>query len=383
MARKKKIWIVFCSLLGLTLGSAAYSGTESFNRSMFPALEFNALQVPSSSAGNTSDQALLQQPVSEKAPALQTDIEAPAEKGPAPSISPGPVAVENPPQKTAQQAEPALPESSWSIFTDSSHCGYSGTSIILFLGTDERDEMPYGADVIRFLKVDFTNLTVVCVALSRDLWVKTPALADKHIKEKRLGEVFDVVQMSTKGTLKEQYLAATTILTQTIFDNFGVAPDRYLTVPQSSFANLVDGLGGIEVEVPQDQDAYKHVLLTGKQNLNGQQALAYIRLVEQFGVGDLGRNSRQLPFIKAVFARMIEPANMVKLPGIVYQLQDSIVTDLSPVRIASLTCMLSQVPRANITFHTLTPDMTTPGPENSLLPDVPKIQAWLQGLLKK
>ena len=117
---------------------------------MFPALEFNALQVLSPLAVHTSAQALLQQPVSEKAPALQTDIEAPAEKGPAPSISPGPAAVENPPQKTAQQAEPTLPESSWSIFTDSSHCGYSGTSIILFLGTDERDEIPYGADVIRF-----------------------------------------------------------------------------------------------------------------------------------------------------------------------------------------------------------------------------------------
>ena len=255
--------------------------------------------------------------------------------------------------------------------------------IILFLGADERDEIPYGADVIRFIKVDFSNLTVACVSLSRDLWVKTPALADKHIKEKRLGEVFDVVQTGTKGTLQEQYLAATTVITQTIFDNFGIAPDRYLTVPQSAFASLVDGLGGIEVDVPQDQDAYKHVLIAGKQNLNGQQALAYIRLVEQFSVGDLGRNSRQLPFIKAVFARMIEPANMVKLPGIVNQLQAKIVTDLSPVRIASLTCMMSQVPRANITFHALTPDMTSPGPENSLLPDMSKIQPWLQELLKK
>jgi LCP family protein required for cell wall assembly len=204
--------------------------------------------------------------------------------------------------------------------------------------------------------------------------------------------------MSTKGTLKEQYLAATTVLTQTIFDNFGIAPDRYITVPQSAFASLVDGLGGIEVEIPRDQDAYKHVLLEGRQVLNGQQALAYIRLVEKFGVGDLGRNSRQLPFIKAVLARMTEPANMIKIPGLISRLQDNIVTDLSTARIASLTCMLGhisperiaglspllgQIPKATVSYHTLPPDMTSPGPEASLVPEPEKVTMWLHELLKK
>jgi|GEM_PF-2414410 len=383
MTRKKKIWIVVCSLLVLGSAAAAYLGATSFSRQIDPSLKLNIQNISAPAAVQNDGQALSQQLNAQKAPVPQAGAQTPPEKVLAQNTTALPAEAPAPPKQLIEQPALARQDNKQAAANAASHCGNTGTIIILFLGTDERDEIPYGADFIRFFKVDFSRLTVTCVALSRDLWVKTPALADKHIKEKRLGEVFDVVQTSTKGSLKEQYLAATTVLTQTIFDNFGVVPDLYLTVPQSSFATLVDGLGGIEVDVPQDQDAYKHVLIAGKQNLNGQQALAYIRLFEGYKLGDFGRNSRQLPFIKAVLARIIEPANMVKIPGLVNQLQEKIVTDLSPALIASLTCMLAEVPRANITFHTLTPDMTSPGPEASLLPDAPKIQAWLQGLLKK
>ncbi len=345
MSGKKKIWFIVCGLLILALGTAAYLGAAAFNRPLNPSLKLNLKKAPAPAALHNESQALTFELCAQKAPARQGK------------------------DQSAQR--------------EISNCGFSGTMTLLFLGTDERLEIPYGADAIRFIKVDFSNLTVAVVDLSRDLWVKTPVLADKDIKAERLGNLFDIVQTSTMGTIKEQYLAATAVVAQTIYDNFGVAPDRYITVPQSSFANLVDGLGGIEVEVPQDVDAYKHVVLAGKQTLTGKQALAYIRQVQTFGTGDLERNARQIPFVKALLLKMGEPANLVKLPGLISRLQENFVTDLSPARIASLACMLSQVPRANITYHSLTFDMTSPGKNASLVPDPEKVTPWLQELLKK
>ena len=384
MSGKKKIWVIVCSLLILASGAAAYLAAGVFNRSLNPSLQLNLRQAPAPAALQNDGQAFSPELSAQKALAPQPAAEAPAEKNPAGAITPKPGNNAQPsPPKTAQLTSPAQQDQKQAALEGTTHCGFSGTIIILFLGTDERLEEPYGADAIRFLRVDFSNLTVDCVNLSRDLWVKTPALASRKIKAERLGTVFDIVQTSTQGTFKEQYLAATTAVTQTIFDNFGVVPDRYITVPQSTFAKLVDSLGGMEVDVPQDIDAYKHVILAGKRNLNGQQALAYIRQVDTFGLGDLERNSRQLPYIRALLARMGEPANIVKLPGIFSHLQEKLVTDLSPALIGSLGCMLSQVPRENIIFHSLSIDMTSPGPEATLLPDTAKINPWLHELLKK
>ncbi|MBN2106018.1 MAG: LCP family protein [Deltaproteobacteria bacterium] len=384
MTGKKKIWIIVFFLLILASGAAAYFGYTAFTRPLDPSLQLNLQKPPAPAPLKNESSAIFP----ELSAAPQAVDPAVIEAAPMHALSPtAPAAAAKEfPGKVAQLIELSIGEEEKDAeepFMGSSNCGFSDALIILFLGTDERQEYPYGADAIRFLKVDYSDLTVACVDLSRDLWVKTPALADKKIKEARLGDVFDIVQTGTKGTLKEQYLAATTAMAQIIYDNFGVAPDRYMTVPQSSFADLVDGLGGIEVEVPYDVDAYKHVVLAGKRNLTGQEALSYIRQVDVIGLGDLGRNIRQVPYVKAVLQRMGEPANLVKLPGLIGRLRENFVTDLSPARIASLGCMLSQVPRDNITFHALRFDMTSPGPQASLRPDTAKIKPWIQELLKK
>jgi LCP family protein required for cell wall assembly len=403
MSSNKKVFFVFCCCLVLGLATAAYLGAVSFFRPLNASLKLNIPNLPASEntaqfqpkhppaqagravqqpAAQNTDQSQRDNRIVQLMPASHDDSVDPAEHEAVkntPIVQSGeqPSLQQMPNRRTTTKADSGDQPSA----NEEGNCGASGSITILFLGTDEREEIPYGADVIRFIKADFSRLSITCVALSRDLLVKTPALADKHIKEYRLGEVFDIVQTDTKGDLKAQYMAATTALAQTLYDNFGVAPDHYLTVPQSSFGTLVDGLGGIDVDVPQDQDAYKYFIKAGKQNLNGQQALAYIRLFEGYSLGDFGRNSRQLPFIKAVIARIIKPANMVKIPGLLGRLQNSIVTDLSPALIASLTCLLGKVPRDRITFHTLQPEMTNPGRDDTLLPDTSKIQAWLQSLL--
>lgn len=380
MAGKKKIWIIVFFLLILASGAAAYFGYTAFTRPLDPSLQLNLDKPPAPAPLKNESSAIF--PELSAAPPL-TAAPAASATAPAPVSASG---ATEPPRKVAQLVAPQIVEEEKEgdePSGDASNCGFDDTLLIMFLGTDERQEIPYGADAIRFLRVDYSELTVAIVDLSRDLWVKTPALAGKKIREARLGDVFDIVQTGTKGSLKEQYLAATTVMAQTIYDNFGVAPDRYMTVPQSSFADLVDGLGGIEVEVPYDVEAYKHVVLAGKRTLSGKEALAYIRQVDVIGLGDLQRNMRQVPYVKAVLQRMGEPANLVKLPGLIASLRENFITDLSPARIASLGCMLSQVPRANITFHSLRLDMTSPGPQASLRPDTAKINPWLQDLLKK
>ncbi len=370
MSRKRKIFVVVSCFFALGLATAAWLGAVSFFQPLNASLGLNIQTLRAVQYKKElprQKQLIVQNTLASQNDGAALPEHMPVNNSPLVHAEKKPPVMQIPDRQTTTSADTGVQASTQAV----ENCGNSGSMLILFLGTDERDRIPYGADVIRFIKIDFSKFSVTCVALSRDLWVKTPALVEKHIRENRLGEVFDIVQTSTKGTLEEQNIAATKVITQTIYDNFGVVPDHYLTVPQSVFPAFVDALGGIEVNVPRDQDVLNYVLIAGKQNLNGHQALAYVRLLEGNKLGDFGRNLRQLPFIQAVLSRMVEPANLVKMPDIFSQMQDSIVSDLSPALIASLTCMLSKVPRSNITFHTLQPDMTSPGSNDSLLPDTP------------
>ncbi|HET6771695.1 MAG TPA: LCP family protein [Acidimicrobiales bacterium] len=119
-----------------------------------------------------------------------------------------------------------------------------------------------------------------------------------------------------------------TRLVDTITQSLGIPIDRYMEVDFVSFAGLVDGLGGITIEFPhpaQDTESGLFVAETGPVELDGEQALAYVRsrhyqeLIDGQWVedptADLGRMERQRAFLTQVIGKLSDTRNPFSLAG--------------------------------------------------------------------
>jgi LCP family protein required for cell wall assembly len=119
-----------------------------------------------------------------------------------------------------------------------------------------------------------------------------------------------------------------TRLVDTITEGLDIPIDRYMEVDFVSFAGLVDGLGGITIEFPhpaQDTESGLFVPETGPVELDGEQALAYVRsrhyqeLIDGQWVedptADLGRMERQRAFLTQVIGKLSDTRNPFSLAG--------------------------------------------------------------------
>lgn len=95
------------------------------------------------------------------------------------------------------------------------------------------------------------------------------------------------------------------LLEQTLEQNFGVCIDGTVEVDFSGFSQIVDRLGGVDIELREDEAA----LITeetciptsaGMQHLCGDQALNYVRIRKLDADGDFSRTSRQRKLMNAL-----------------------------------------------------------------------------------
>lgn len=123
------------------------------------------------------------------------------------------------------------------------------------------------------------------------------------------------------------------LLVQTIEQNFGIKIDDYATVDFEMFTALVDGLGGIEVDVTEDEADYinnrhrygkeqKPETVPSGENvhLTGYQALWYSRIRKLDS--DFNRTERQRKVIKAIVEKAKGQANPVGVFGLISTAKD-------------------------------------------------------------
>lgn len=118
------------------------------------------------------------------------------------------------------------------------------------------------------------------------------------------------------------------LLIQTIEHNFGIKIDDYATVNFEMFTALVDGLGGVDVEVTEDEADYinnRHRYGKEKKpdtfesgesvHLNGYQALWYSRIRKLDS--DFMRTQRQRKVISAIASKVKGQINPIGIFGLV------------------------------------------------------------------
>jgi len=216
---------------------------------------------------------------------------------------------------------------------------------VLLIGVDSsRGEARGRSDTMMLMRVDEPSGSIRLASFLRDLYVSIPGVG-----KTRLNAAY--------------HYGGEELLTETLREQFGVEIDRTVTVQFKTLCNLVDDLGGIEVEIePRELSALNKMIaeynadygLTGGQMdqsglnlLDGRQALCYSRLRKIDS--DFQRTSRQQAVISALL-RKVSQLDVWRLTGLALKYLGKVETDMTFQDMARLAPMLTQL--ENLTFQT-------------------------------
>lgn len=130
--------------------------------------------------------------------------------------------------------------------------------------------------------------------------------------------------------------------------------DYFIKVNFDGFIHIIDEIGGITVDVPFDfsedttKKGEKAYFKKGEMHLNGEEALAYVRMRKQDPRGDFGRNERQKQVLKATVEKALTMSTLFKVDEISEHLGNNIQTNLRPLDILALRKKYSSLDSENI-----------------------------------
>lgn len=193
---------------------------------------------------------------------------------------------------------------------------------VLVMGLDEnwteKDEMYTSfarSDTMLVVNIDLATHQVAVVSIPRDLWVHVPKRGYTKINE----------AIADAGPLRAE---------KTVVENLGTPPfDNYIVLRIDATKNIVDALGGLDVNVEKNMDyddnwGHLHIhLKKGPQHLNGEQVVGYVRFRHD-PEGDMGRMRRQRQVIGDLVKRAKDPTIITRLGSLVSLVQDNVRTDL-------------------------------------------------------
>ena len=110
----------------------------------------------------------------------------------------------------------------------------------------------------------------------------------------------------------------------------GIELDHYVWINMEGFEDLVNAVGGVDVDnnFEFEQDGIKFP--KGPNSLNGEEALAYTRMRYDDPNGDYGRQVRQQEVIGGIAEKALSLAGVTQYRQILKAIEDNMKTDLEP-----------------------------------------------------
>ena len=201
--------------------------------------------------------------------------------------------------------------------TSADRIGGPGSDLInlLLIGQDAREgEEQARSDSMILCTYNKKTNELVMTSFLRDLYVKIPGYGSNRIN----------AAYSFGGT---------PLLKKTIDQNFNIAIDGSIEVDFTHFSGIIDQLGGVEIELRQDEaDVINHQtgssLMEGVQWLDGFQALTYARIRSLDIDGDFSRTNRQRKVMNALLDSL-RGASVQELTPVIGSILPMLTTDLS------------------------------------------------------
>lgn len=169
---------------------------------------------------------------------------------------------------------------------------------VLLLGSDQRlGSYGFRTDTILLVTINPAQNSINITSFPRDLYVNIPGAPMNRINTAFARGGFET-------------------MADTFEVNFGVRPDFYVLVNFWSFVEVIDSLGGIDVNASQPLSEYTargwFTIPAGVNHMDGDTALYYSR--SRKSTSDFDRNRRQQEVVKGVIDKMISLYTIAKIP---------------------------------------------------------------------
>jgi polyisoprenyl-teichoic acid--peptidoglycan teichoic acid transferase len=253
---------------------------------------------------------------------------------------------------------------------------------ILLTGIDSDENRSHALnDTILVVSLDPATGDLAMVSFPRDM-ARLPMPNGK----KYSGKINSLMTYADKH--KDEYpeggMAA---LTKQVGFLLGTPVDYYASVDLDGFRKLIDRVGGVTVNVQTAiNDPYYggwdtpgkigFRISTGRHTLDGETALAFVRTRKSSGDSDFGRARRQQQLLVALQRKLIDPAMLPKLPGLLTDATKTLKTNFPPDRIAEILELARKTDEKEIKRYVLGPPYSKHPTNLStyiLIPDMERI----------
>ena len=207
--------------------------------------------------------------------------------------------------------------SAMDLSASSDRIGGPGSDLlnILLVGQDAREgEEQARSDSMILCTYNKSTQELTMTSFLRDLYVPIPGHGSNRINA-------------------AYAFGGTSLLKKTIDQNFAVAIDGCIEVDFTHFAEIIDQLGGVQIELRQDEanvinQQAGSSLTEGIQQLDGFQALTYSRIRNLDPDGDVSRTNRQRKLINAV-VDSLRSVSLREMTPLIGKILPMLTTDLN------------------------------------------------------
>jgi LCP family protein required for cell wall assembly len=229
----------------------------------------------------------------------------------------------------------------------------AGTENWLLVGSDSRAEATTGegnqvwkpgqqrTDTIMLLHLPADRKKAYIISFPRDSWVEIPGYGRQKIN----------AAFSFGGPK---------LLVETMESLTGIRVDHFGAIDFEGFKSMTDALGGVTVNIKQSvyDPARKKQWAAGRQKLDGEEALLFVRQRYNLPNGDFDRIKRQQAFLGALAKQAADRGtltNPLKLDRFLSALTKSISVDegVSAGDLRSLAVSMRSVRASDVMFMTL------------------------------
>ncbi len=197
---------------------------------------------------------------------------------------------------------------------------------VLILG---KDRWAFNTDVMIIASYNVTDGQISMMQIPRDTYIdvgrgnrKANSLLASFYNEALRNKAEDPMAVAIKG------------MEETFEKVFCITIDYYALMDLNGFVNIVDAMGGVEVDVPFDMkyndpiQGLKINLKKGLQTLNGDKAEQFIRFRADYVEGDIGRVDAQKIFIGACINKLKSSFSVSTISKIIEEVVEYVETDI-------------------------------------------------------
>ncbi len=140
----------------------------------------------------------------------------------------------------------------------------------------------------------------------------------------------DIVGYGTQDKINHAYAFGGAAMSMDTVEKYLDIPiDHYVSINMMGIQELVDAIGGVDVnnDLEFTQDGHQYAF--GPIHLNGDEALGYIRMRHEDPRGDYGRQLRQRSIVEAVIQKVLTLEGVTQYRNILDAVEGNMKTDLS------------------------------------------------------